>query len=366
MIRYIDSHKAQLIVEVGTQGKRKKKTKMITYNGKRDAKMQYNAFEAEVRSEICTDLTVRDVCESYIKNCEINGLEPTTIHGYEIALKRIILRFERISATSLTTYQVEDLIAEMSEKYKPKTIANTIGFLSAAYQRAIRTGQLEHNPCANATLPKRKQDEVKTLSEEEVIDLLDKLQDELIDYKVGYELCLLCGLRRSEVLGLKHEDFNPVFKCIYIHETRHIVNGEESIQGTKTSRSHRTVAVPQMVCDDIEELIKSHEPYDSDYLIQDGFGEPRHPSTFSNHIYKLTNVGCHALRHTFATMLNAEGVDIARISSVLGHSNITTTLNKYTHVFGNVSDSSRGIADALDAKFSKQGACLGARAKKKA
>jgi hypothetical protein len=52
-------------------------------------------------------------------------------------------------------------------------------------------------------------------------------------------------------------------------------------------------------------------------------------------------------------MLNNAGVDIAMISRELGHSNLTTTLNVYTHVFGNITDSSRGIADSLNEKFDK-------------
>lgn len=367
MIRYLNNNKAQLIVEIGSAGNRRKKTKLITHTGKRDAQRQYKEFEAEVKAGIISDLTVKDICESYIKNREINGCEATTLRGYRIILKRIYLRFERVLATSLSTYQVEDFIAEMGEKYSPKTIANTIGLLSASYKRAIRTGQLKENPCENATLPKKTQEEIKTFTEEEIYQFLDALEDELIDYKVGYALCLLCGLRRSEVLGLKHDDYNPVFKCIYIHETRHRVDGQDISQGTKTVRSHRTVAVPHMVALDLEQLIESHSEYDCEYLIQNGFGEVLNPSTFSNHINVIEDkagiqhISVHGLRHTFATMLNAQGIDIARISAELGHSNITTTLNKYTHIFGNVSSSSRGIANALDEKFSKSGAIMGAK-----
>ena len=52
-------------------------------------------------------------------------------------------------------------------------------------------------------------------------------------------------------------------------------------------------------------------------------------------------------------MLNSAGIDIARIRAELGHSNISTTFNKYMHVFGGATASSRGIADSLDEKFSK-------------
>jgi len=79
----------------------------------------------------------------------------------------------------------------------------------------------------------------------------------------------------------------------------------------------------------------------------------------------IQHVSVHGLRHTFATMLNSSGIDIARISAELGHSNISTTLNKYTHVFGGATASSRGIADEMEIKFSKTAPNLPLEAKEK-
>ena len=75
----------------------------------------------------------------------------------------------------------------------------------------------------------------------------------------------------------------------------------------------------------------------------------------SMHLVAKVCLKCRALhfRHTFASLLNSEGVDIARISAELGHSNITTTLNVYTHVFGGASASSRGIADVISSKINE-------------
>ena len=96
------------------------------------------------------------------------------------------------------------------------------------------------------------------------------------------------------------------------------------------------------------------------------------PSTFTKYIRiiedkaGLPSVSVHGLRHTFASMLNSEGVDIASISAELGHSTIGTTLNIYTHVFGDVSASSRGIADSINAKFENSATFLPPEAKEKA
>ena len=360
MIKIIDKHTAKLVVEVGKGKSRHRKTRLVEYSGKRDLERKYREFEDEVTQSPLTDVTVEDLLTAYINNRKLLGLKPTTERGYNIAKKRIVSRFEGVLARDLTTYQVDEFIVSLTKKYKPKTIANTIFPLNAAYERAIKTGQLTHNPCANATLPKKTKPEIKTLDNEQLAILMDALYNERLDYKVGYELCLLCGMRRSEVLGLREKDINPLFKYVKIERTRHLVDGTEYVQTPKTEQSRRTLALPQIVLDDIMQLIDQHhsKAYNhTDYLIQDGFGEPMNPSAFSSHLVRLEaklglpNVSVHGLRHTFATLLNAEGVDVAQISAELGHSNITTTLNTYTHVFGGTTASSRGIADKMNDKF---------------
>jgi integrase len=248
----------------------------------------------------------------------------------------------------------------MAKKYAPKTVHNTVALLDAAYQRAVRSGQLADNPCVGITLPKQKKKEIQTLSPEQLQQFIIALDKQRRDISVGYKLCLMCGLRRGEVLGLKEEDVSIPFRQISINKTRYIVEGEQHIQPTKTARSHRRLALPAGLAEDIDVLIKEHhaqEWYHSDFLIQDAFGDPLSPSVFSSLIREIApDITVHGLRHTFATLLNAQDVDLAQISAELGHSNLTTTLNIYTHVFGDVTSSSRGIADTVEDIFYKKDA----------
>lgn len=358
MIEYLGKGKAKLIVSVGSGEHRRRKSKTVTYTSKRELERMHQRYEDEVRHNPLIDTTVEELIDSYIENRKIVGLKATTERGYKCARERIIPAMGRFVAREVTTYQIECFVADMAKTYKPKTVHNTIGLLNAAYARAVRTGQLMDNPCQRVTLPKKNKPDIKIFSEHEMLAFFRALSNERIDYKVAYELCLLCGMRRSEVLGLKESDINIPFKCVTISHTRHRVDGEDIEQDTKTEQSHRTLALPDVVVEDIKVLIKEHDrPYKhTDYLIQDGFGHPMNPSVMTNHIHDiedaagLPHISVHGLRHTFASMLNNAGVDIARISRELGHSNISTTLGVYTHVFGGASSSSRGIADALNEK----------------
>lgn len=352
MIITLSNNKARLKVNVGSGKRRKVYTKTVTYNGKKDLNRQYAEFEAEVRHSPLQNATLEDIINSYIADKKALGLAPTTIRGYNICLKRINDDLKKEKAAKILPIHIQDYIAEKQGKYSSKTIRNDIGLISASYARAIRLDLLKENPCDKVILPKQSQDEIKTLSEEQIIEFLYKLESGSMDYKVGYQLCLFCGMRRSEVLGLKESDVDFEKKCLFIHQTRHRVDGEDSVQPTKTMKSKRILALPDFILEDIRSLIAKHHNYPfrtSDYLILSTVGKPIDPSTFSCHIrYIMPGISVHGLRHTFATMLNAQGVDIARISAELGHANIHTTLSKYTHVFGNVSASSRGIADSIN------------------
>lgn len=361
-IKILSKNKAQLIVSIGSasKGTRRRVTKIVEYSGKKDLDKKYRAFEAEVRKNPLTNVTVEELLDSYIANAEIRGLSATTLHGYRTDKNRLILAFKGIKAKDLTTYQIDDFVSSMAKKYAPKTIHNTVHLLDAAYQRAVKSGQLSENPCAGVVLPKKKKPEIQTLSPEQIHSFVEKLKDQPADIRVGYLLCLMCGLRRGEVLGLKEDDVSTVFRWVSVKRARYVSEGKDYIQTPKTAQSKRRLALPQLLADEIDALIKEHhsrEWYHSDFLIQDAFGDPLSPSVFSARIKDIEpDITVHGLRHTFATLLNANNVDIAQISAELGHSNLATTLNIYTHVFGDVSSSSRGIADTINNVFGKRGA----------
>ena len=361
MIERIGKNKAKFTINVGSGSHRKRWSKTVTYNTKKELDKMYRQFEDDVRHNPLVDTTVEELVEAYIRSRKIIGIKATTERGYDVASRRIISSLGNFTARELTAYQIEGFVADMANKYAPKTVHNTISLLNASYMRAVKTGQLQNNPCQYVTLPKKGKPDIKIFSEHEVLAFVSALKDERLDYRVAYELCLLCGMRRSEVLGLKEGDVNIPLKCVSISHTRHRVNGESIEQDTKTEQSRRTLALPDVVVEDIKALIEEHDARykHTDYLIQDGFGHPLNPSVLTNHIHEiedragLPHISVHGLRHTFASMLNSEGVDIARISRELGHSNISTTLGVYTHIFGGASTSSRGIADALNKKVAE-------------
>lgn len=360
MIKQIDKHRYRFIVSIGSGKAQRKVSKTITFNGgKKALKKLYDEYEEEVKSQSpSSDITVEQLLDNYIESCKVLGRKPVTIRGYRICLNRISDSLKRQKAKDCTTYHIEKEIARMSrESFSAKTIKNSIGLLSAAYRHAIRTKQLTENPCEYATLPKEQKSEKRILYMDEIQPFLNGIADAPLDEKVAYELALFLGLRRSEILGIKESDVDILNGMIYIHNTRHRVDGVDYDSDTKTEQSTRVLALPDILIMDIARLLESHRqfPYEKvDYLIQDGFGNIILPQTLAARLTrleekkKLPHVTLHGLRHTYASLLNSAGVDMAWISKNLGHSNLSTTANIYTHVFKNPTKSSRGIAEVIN------------------
>ena len=165
MIEYISKGKAKLIVSVGSGENRRRKARTVTYTTKKELERMHQRFVDEVHHNPLIDTTVQEILDMYIRSRKSLGVEATTIHGYEVAAKRVYSRFERIEASELTSYQVQVFVTDMSEKYSPKTIRNTVSLLSSAYDNAIRLGQLEKNPCKNVTLPKKERAKIDIFDE---------------------------------------------------------------------------------------------------------------------------------------------------------------------------------------------------------
>ena len=360
MIEKLGKHRYRFIVSIGSGANRRRPSKVIEFDGgKKELQKLYEAFEDECKNaEPQTDITVKELVDDYIAYCKTLGRKPTTIKGYQIAVERLSTPVQTILARKCTTYRLEKEIAQMSSNgLAAKSIKNTFSLLSAAYRHAIGIGQLSENPCEKLTMPKGKPRDIRILRQDEIQDFLFAIADVDLNEKVAYMLALFLGLRRSEIIGIKESDVDIVHGMVDIHNTRHRIDGKDYDDTTKTDRSTRTLALPDIVLMDIARLLEVHRqfPYEkTDYLIQDGFGNPLKGQALASRLDRLEknkglpHVTLHGLRHTYASLLHANGVDMAQISMELGHSNLATTQNIYTHILKTPTQSSRGIAQVID------------------
>lgn len=180
----------------------------------------------------------------------------------------------------------------------------------------------------------------KSLYADEKKQLVKSLNKTDSSITIGIMLSLLLGIRESEVCGIRISDIDINNKVIYINRIVSRVKSFNTRNKTKlilstpkTEKSIRILPIPDKLYND---LCKIKNNYNDDNYLLTGKNKFMDPRTFYNHYKRFTNqlnlnYTYHDLRHTFATDCIDIGIDYKTLMELLGHSNITTTMNIYVH-----------------------------------
>lgn len=158
---------------------------------------------------------------------------------------------------------------------------------------------------------------------------------------IGIFLCLFTGLRIGELCALKWDDISLENGTIYIHQIIQRIQIHDTpnkktavlIMTPKSKCSIRTIPIPSNVV----QLLKDTSITKKGYLVtgtEEHYLEPRTMQLHFKRVLEQANlrqVNFHALRHTFATRCVEVGFDIKSLSEILGHSNVTITMDRYVH-----------------------------------
>lgn len=181
--------------------------------------------------------------------------------------------------------------------------------------------------------------ELPILNENEQAILERNLIQNLSSTSIGILITLQAGLRIGEICALTWDDFDFDNKILYVRSTVSRINNPNGkgtilvIDSAKTEASIRTIPFTSDFC---ELLLKVRSKSTSEFVVSDR-KEFISPRTFEYRYHRimrqfnLPNINYHALRHTFATRCIEYGVDVKSLSEILGHSNVSVTLNTYVH-----------------------------------
>ena len=254
-----------------------------------------------------------------------------------------------VKLSNLTGLMVHDFYQTLGKRYQGNTVAAIHTPLLNAFKLGLRLGLISFNPVAQADRPSRQQKKVISPDAQAVRDTLDLARDEGNEFYAGMHLAASCGMRRGEIMGLRWENIDLAAGGLRIVEQITVVEGPGNGAqfGTpKTADSAREIDLDD---DTVAVLIEHRERQDvmiakaaSAYTNQglvfaDVDGGPIHPSRFYRAIKNCARrVGhpeltIHALRHFHASEWIGGGGDVATVSERLGHSNVSITLNTYTH-----------------------------------
>lgn len=188
---------------------------------------------------------------------------------------------------------------------------------------------------------KKKEREMRVLTQSEQQALTKVLVNEMDRYKFGVFLSLYTGIRIGELCALQWEDFCFSQSTLKIRKTIQRIQdlGNGSISKTKiiitepkSQCSVREIPLPAFIVDIAKPFITPSKTY-----ILTGNNRYVEPRTMQNRFKsyvkesQINDANFHALRHTFATRCVEVGFEIKSLSEVLGHTNVNITLNRYVH-----------------------------------
>ena len=338
---------------------------------KKDAEVELAKFVTEVQNGLIIDgksLKFSEFTEIWKRDYGSKELAPSTYKRYCRMLETRLLPYfghfyiNKIKPTDIMKFY--DLLEKDtqlvrkkgnngSKTKKPlsgKTILEHHRLLRAMLHKAVYWQLIVANPAERVQPPKARKPKRKSYDDEQTKILLENLEllsSEDTKYKVAIILTVFTGVRLGELMGLEWQDVDFKNGIISINRSsQYLADMGVFTKVPKTESSIREIAIPEFIISLLEEYKLWYEEQksvygelwtNSDRLFVQVDGKPMHPSTISKWFVKyvgqigLPVINFHGLRHTNASLLVAQNIDIAVISARLGHAQISTTLDFYVH-----------------------------------
>ena len=242
----------------------------------------------------------------------------------------------------------------------PGTVRDYHAIISTVLGQAYKEMIIKYNPADRVTLPKKKRvRESKTLQPEQLKTVLAALEAEPLPFRALITLFISTGCRRGEALALTWDkiDFE---KCEILIDRSMIYLPETGIQSgtTKTGNSRRVALPAEMVtllrklrAYQTEERLKLGDLWENHNLVFTRWnGAPKNPGNVNLDLdefckkHGLPHINPHLFRHSAASILLSNGVDVLTVAGMLGHSDVSTTLDTYAHA---IDEAKRKTADCI-------------------
>ncbi len=352
-------------------GKPIRHQKTVHCKNKSEAQIELAKFLTQVESGLVVGGTVptfAQFVEIWTRDYGLKELAPSTYYRYKRMLETRITpyfghyKLNKIMPTDIMRfYDLLEADTQLVRKknnngkktrkpLSPKTILEHHRLLSAMLHKAVYWQLIVSNPAERVQPPKAAkpirphydEDQTKIL-----VDNLEKLTGKDIKYRVAILLDIFTGARLGELVGLEWSDIDFKNGIININKSsQYLAPKGVFTKSPKTESSIRDVAIPDFIVSLLKEYRLWYEEqksivgdfwYESDRLFVQDNGKPIHPSTISKWFVDFVKsiglpvINFHGLRHTNATLLIGQQIDVATVSARLGHAQITTTYNFYVH-----------------------------------
>lgn len=308
-------------------------------------KLKSEQLERPEPKLICNYMSFKELLEQWLKNNKIR-YKPSTYSKYKYMIdKHLTPMLGDMKVKDINTTIINAILAGKIKKgglkdgqeLAPSYVRTMALIINSALNYAVLE-ELCSPIKAEIIKPVVKSCRAVTLNKEEYKRLSQYCRENLNVTNIGILIALDTGLRIGEICALRWKDIDIDTRLLHVNHTVSRINDDRNqcrwvLETPKTVSSLREIPLSKVLIHSLQQI---YEQSDSDYIVSDheAFINPR---TFEYRYHKemrksqVTNVNFHTLRHTFATRCVEGGMDIKTLSEILGHSNVSITLNTYVH-----------------------------------
>lgn len=285
--------------------------------------------------------TINQITEEW-KEEKKKYVKKSTYAAYQLLIQNHIKPYfgdlYEVNEEKVQQFVFDKLDTGLSEK----TIRDIIIVLKMILKFGIKNGYLEYIQIDAKFPSKQEKKDLDVLSKADQKKFMEHLRNNFTFKNLGIFICLSTGMRIGEICGLRWCDVDTVEGVIKVRHTLqriYIIEGETRhtellLDTPKTANSVRDIPMSS----ELLKMLKSlNKVVNENYYVISNDIKPIEPRTYRNYYKKLCKqldipeLKFHGLRHSFATRCIESKADYKTVSVLLGHSNISTTLNLYVH-----------------------------------
>jgi integrase len=295
--------------------------------------------------------------DRWLEDASRPTIRKTTHANYKSVIENHInTRIGGIMLQKLNAAHVQGLYAEMErDKVSAHVRRMTHAVLRRALKQAVKWGLAIRNVCDAVDPPRTPKRTITPLTAEQVHKLLKAAEKDR--FHALYVLAVGSGLRLGEIFGLQWQHVDLKAQTLNVCQSLQELNGKLELCEPKTAKSRRRVDLPKSVVEALWKhkkrmLAEGHAAVP--WVFCNGHGGPLRRSHFHRENFKpllkkaqLPAIRFHDLRHTSATLLLSAGVHPKVVQERLGHSQISVTLDIYSHVLPTMQVEAAGRMDQL-------------------
>ena len=304
--------------------------------------------------------TVAEFLESWLENTARPSVRASTYESYSgVVRHHLIPDLGRIRLSRLTPDEVQEMLNRKLEAgLSPRRVDYLRGILHRALNQALRWGLVGRNVAGLVRSPKQVRYEIHPLDPDEVKVLLAEVRGDRLE--ALFALAIATGMRRGELLGLRWEDVDLSRRVLHVRRALERYDGAYRLVEPKSSRGVRSISLPSFAVDALDRQRALQEAErdragsvwtEWGLVFTTQIGLPLDGSMVTHTLHRhLRSAGLrhqrfHDLRHACASLLLAEGINPRVVMEILGHSQVSLTLNTYSHVIPSLG---RDAADRLE------------------